>query len=58
MVTAAKVLAWVNIALCVLAVLFVVLCLGVMASVFSTVNDFEQAAQVLRRVALWCNTRC
>ncbi|MBW3648901.1 MAG: hypothetical protein KY440_14235 [Actinobacteria bacterium] len=43
LVTAAKIIAWINIAMCVLFVLFFVLVLGFMASVFSTVNDFEQA---------------
>lgn len=43
LVTAAKVIAWINIGMCVLAALFFLLFLGVMASMFSTVNDFEQA---------------
>ena len=46
LVTAAKIIAWINIAMCVLFVVFFVLVLGFMASVFSTVNDFEQALVV------------
>ncbi len=43
MVTAAKIISWLNIGMWVLIVLFFVLFLGIFASVFSTVNDFESA---------------
>ncbi len=41
LVTAAKVLSWINIALCLLAVVFVLLVLGVLASVFGTMGELQ-----------------
>lgn len=46
MVTAAKVISWINIGMWVLIALFFVLFLGIFASLFSTMNDFEQALLV------------
>jgi len=43
MVTAAKIISWINIGMWVLIALFFVLFLGIFASLFSTMNDFEQA---------------
>ena len=43
LVTAAKVLAWINIALCVLAVAFLLLVFGVLASVVGTTGEFQPA---------------
>ena len=41
LVTAAKVLSWINIALCLLAVAFLLLVFGVLASVFGTVGELQ-----------------
>lgn len=43
MVTAAKVLSWINIGLCVLVIAFLLLVLGVLASVFGTMEEFQPA---------------
>jgi hypothetical protein len=46
MVTAAKVISWINIGMWVLIPLFFVLILGIFAILFSTMNNFEQALLV------------
>ena len=43
LVTAAKVLAWINIALCVIALAFLLLVFGVLASVMGTTAEFQPA---------------
>lgn len=47
LVTAAKVISWINIALCVLAVLFIVVVFGFVASVGGTVSELENPSKAL-----------